>query len=205
MIAVNDIMRVVLNFDMPNSVIAQLVWHYLATAGTPETEASVLAFILNNAENAFAGILADISDLVSGNEIDMFVRDVAAAQWDGVAADLSVALDGTSVSDMLPHGDAAMMSFFTDLGRRKGRKFIMGYTENSITDGVWIGADVTQLGTAALIFDNDIATASLTIVPGNYNVDPTSALFETFQPWNKTVEISTICNYQRRRRPGVGM
>lgn len=205
MIAVGDVLRVVLSFQLPDSVIAQIVWHYQAVSGTPETPESVLTFVANNTHNAFAGILADMSDQVQGLIFDMLQWDYTNDRWDGVAALVTTSLDGTSIQDMLPHGVAPMVSFLTDLGRRRGRKYLPGWTENSITDGAWIAADLTQMGTFALIFDNDISSATLLLEPGNFNVDPLSAIFETFQPWNKTVLVNSFANYQRRRRPGVGI
>lgn len=205
MIDVSDVLRIVLTFTMPETTVAQLVWHYLVTAGTPETETSVLSFIVNNTVNAFAGILVDMSNQVAGDEFEMLKWDFTLNRWDGVANENTTSIDGVDTIDMLPHGVGPLTVFHTGVGRRRGRKFIPGYVEDTQDQGILDVGAAARLITHALIFDNDIASATLTSKPGNFNVDPLSPLFETFAEWNKTAGINTTIAYQRRRKAGVGI
>lgn len=205
MLASGDVLRIVLSIDEPETVLANLVWHYLVTSGSGGDEATALAAIDTMLQSAFGNINGDIFSLVTSSDLDMLKRDVPNHRWDGVASQASTAVNGLSGSHLLPHGTGPLVKFFTETGRRQGRKYIPGYTEASQAGSVMDAAHVTRLISFAQVFNDDIIAGPVTLGPGNYNTDALSVLYETFAEWSNTSSISTIASYQRRRKPGVGI
>lgn len=204
-IDLNDILRIVLHFIMPDSVVAQLVWHYLVTNGTGGDPATILTAIEGGLNVAFNFIEEDMSNQVESTEIDLLKWDTVNNRFDGIVSSAAVGVTGTNLNEMLPHGDAALVKLFTEVGRRQGRKFIPGYTEEAQDEGSLLGVAVTRLISFAGAFNNDVVSGGITLSPGNFNVEPASPLFETFAEWSNTSSISTIVAYQRRRKAGVGI
>lgn len=204
-INVNDILRVVLQFTMPGSTVSELVWHYLVTAGSGGADQDVIDDIVTAADLAFDNIVARMNNGIAGATADLFRWDSGLNRWDGLATGDATVIVATGANDMLPHGVAALVKFFTLVGRRQGRKFIPGFIETSQTGGEIVGAAVTDLVNFALDFHDDVVSAPVTLSPGNFNVDAASPLFETFAEWGGTIQIATTMAYQRRRKPGVGI
>lgn len=205
MLDLNDVIRIVVTLTMPDSVLAQLVYHYLVVAGSGADPATVLSAIATDLGGSFGFIEQDISDQVASSELEMFQWDFALDQFDGVASQALGNIAGTNANEMLPHGVAPVVKFFTETSRRQGRKFIPGYTEDTQDEGTLTGVVVTRLVTFATSFNDDIVSDGVTISPGNFNVDPLSSLFETFAQWSNSSAIATIIGYQRRRKAGVGI
>ena len=201
----NDVVRIVLSFLLPETVTAQLVWHYIVTAGTGGVPGTILAAILAAANSAFNGIEGDMVTGADSVEIDLLKWDFTANRFDGLANSVATSISGTSNASMAPHGVGPLVSFFTDTGRRRGRKFLPGYSEDSFIDGNLQAAPLSRLITFNAGFNDDVISGGITLAPCNFNTDELSPLFESVAEWSNTSAVATIAAYQRRRKPGVGI
>lgn len=205
MIDLNDVLRVVAEWDAPEGTVAQLVWHYLVTSGNNDDPQDVLDDIITSLNAAWANIEAYVSIDYLGSTIELFKYDMGNHQWDGVAADIMAAVDGGSGVDMVPHGAAGLVKMFTTAARRQARKYLFGIIETMTLNGNWTAAVVTALALFAADLDDQVAAPLTTLTFGTFNVDDTSPLYETFSPTNQVVQAEALPAYQRRRRPGTGI
>lgn len=204
-VAVNDIIRVVAEWDIPDGTIAQLVWHMHGASGASATDAVVGAAVLAALEAAWLNIDQDVSDTVTGSLIEIYRRDLVNHRWDGIDSRPITAADGTDASSMISHGAAGLFKIFTSLSRRQGRKYLMGMTEGKQDDGTLNPAPLTNLALFAAALDNPVTAGALTLNYGNFNTDPSSPFYETFATASGAVQAEGILAYQRRRRPGTGI
>lgn len=201
----NDILRVVAEWDAPQGTIAQLVWHYKVTNGSGGTPATVLAGILSQFDTAWLNIDQEISDEFLGSTMELYKYDSTLHQFDGIANTVMTNEDGTNINTYLAHGDALLVKWFTEANRRQGRKYMFGLTEAAISDGLYTAGAVSNFALFAADFDANIVASGVTLQYGTFNVDDTSALYETFSPGIQTVQAENLPAYQRRRRPGTGI
>lgn len=204
-IDINDVLRVVAEWDMPDGTIAQLVWHYLVTSGNGDDPVDVLDDIHTNLVAAFANVAAAVSDLVEGSTIELYQYDFGNHQFDGVATRTNSSNDGLSAADMTSHGVACLVKLFTESARRQARKYLFGIVESSIEDGTFNAALVTNAALFGADLDDAVSAPLVTLTYGTFNVDPASPLYETFSKTTQTVQAEAISGYQRRRRPGTGI
>ena len=204
-VAVGDYIRVVAEWDIPDGTIAQLVYHFHGATGSPATDTVVGGAVLAALHAAWLQIEDYVSDLVTGAELEVYLRDVANHQWDGIYTGVLTAADGADVTPMISHGAAGLVKIFTYAARRQGRKYLMGLTEGDNDDGSLVGAVTTALALFAADLDDPVTAGALTLNYGNYNTDPLSPLYETFATASQTVQAESIIAYQRRRRPGTGI
>lgn len=204
-ISVNDVVRIVAEWDVPEGTIAQLVYHYIAASGTTATEVQVLTAVEAALQAAWANLAARIDSTVLGATVEGFVWDFVLNQWDGIGAVPLIGADGTAVDEMLPHGAAGLVKILTAAARRQARKFVPGFAETQQGDGALVAAAVTDLALFGTDLDDDIAPGGLVMSFGTFNTEPTSALFETFSIASQSVQAESIFAYQRRRRPGTGI
>lgn len=205
MIDLNDILRVVFEWDGAIGTLAQLVWHYRVTAGNNEDPDDVLADIVTNFESAWANIDTYISDKWLSSTVELYQRDTALHQWDGVATTTSLNLDGATAADALPQGCAALVKVFTESARRQARKYVPGFIESQVTDGVILTTPLVALALFVADLDDSITSGTETLVFGTYNTLATSVLYETFSQQNGSAQVEANIAYQRRRRPGTGI
>ena len=205
MIDLNDVVRVVADWDGPNGAYSQLVWHYLVTAGNNEDPADVLDDIVTNFEAAWANIASVVSDAWASGSISLLQRDTSLHQWDGVAQTTSANLDGGSASDGIPPGAAALVKIFTQSARRQARKYVMGILEGSVTNGLLLASPMVALGLFVADLVDDVTSGTETLVMGTYNTIPTSVLYESFSENDDRAAVEAVIAYPRRRRPGTGV
>ncbi len=205
MIDATDVLRLVISAAMPDSVVAQLVIHYLATAGSGGDEATILTALAANIEAALTDMQAMISTGVSTTEADLLKYDPVLHQFDGIENEALSGFTGGDVGHMLPHGDALLLKFYTTFPRRQGRKYIYGLGEANQQGGTWSAALLVAAALASADFMDTIVSDGITLVPGTFNVTPASDYYETFEAFVNAGGINSFCDYQRRRRPGVGI
>lgn len=204
-VGVNDVVRIVAEWDVPDGTIAQMVWHYIGLSGTPATEFQVVTAAENNLDFAWDQIKGNIDDTVLGSTIEAFVWDFVLHQWDGIGQVAMVGIDGEAINEMLPHGAAGLVKIFTAAQRRQARKYVMGFVETAQADGTLLPAAIVDLGLFAADLDDQLFPGSLIMNFGVFNTEPTSDLFETFSAAVGSVQAEGIFAYQRRRRPGTGI
>lgn len=205
MIGVGDVVRIVAEWDIPDSTIAQLVWHITGTVGAAQTELVVLASAMAHLEAAWLHIDQDISENVLGSTFSILLWDFALNRWDGVGDAALLNADGSNVTDMIAHGVSALAKIFTGQARRQARKYIMGYCENNLEDGTLSAAALVQIALFAGALDNPFNAGALTLAFCTFNTDTESPLYETSSIASGSVQAESIAAYQRRRRPGTGI
>ncbi len=204
-IGVTDVLRVIVTWDMPQSTVAKIVYHYLVTTGTTATEAEFIAAAIALFETAWALIDDRVADNVTGSTMAIQKYDFVNHQWDGIEEDVLEASDGISAAQMLSHGDAGLIKILTQSARRQCRKYLPGLTEDALTDGILSVATVVDLALFGSALDANLLAGDITALYGSFNTDVESVLYETFSQRLGTVIGEAVPAYQRRRRPGTGI
>lgn len=202
---VDDVIRVVAEWDMVGGTIAQLVYHFKGASGTAVADATLGAAIEAALQAAWANISGRIANDMVGGDITTFKWDFALSQFDGIDITPMVGIDGEVSTSMLTHGAAALIKIFTTKPRRQARKYLPGLGSGEVSDGFVQALALSDLALFAADLDDDLVAGSLTLEYGVFNTDPLSALFETFAAASGEVEAESIIAYQRRRRPGTGI
>ena len=202
---VTDVVRVVAQWNMPESTISQMVYHYLGASGSSVSAAVLATAVEAQLQTSFANISARIHETVLGDVIQLSQWDFTLNQWDGIATVAMVGIDGVEAGEMLPHGAAGLVKISTALPRRQARKYVPGLAETQQGDGIIIGVALTDLALFAAALDSNLVAGSLTLNYGVFNTEPASPLFETFSAASGAVEAEGAVAYQRRRRPGTGI
>lgn len=109
---------------------------------------------------------------------------------------------GTAATDALPQGVAGLVTFSTNVNRRRGRKFIPGLTEGGVAAQLWGSAVLTALGDYAAQL-----LATLTGGPTDFSMQYVVTAGDDPLAYSLPTEalVRDIPAYQRRRKPGVGM
>lgn len=204
-IDVGDVVRVVAEWDGPGGMLAQMVYHLKGKTGTAETPAVVAAAALTAMELAWTFIDNDLDNQIIGTVQELLQWDFTLNRWDGIDTRPYAALAGLTVGEIQAHGVAGLVKIFTVAARRQGRKYVPGYAENNISDGVIAPGALTNLALFASSLDNDVVAGALTLAFGTFNTEPTSPLFETFSEASQSVQAEGVVAYQRRRKPGTGI
>ena len=204
-VAVGDVIRVVAEWDGPGGMLAQMVYHYIGDSGAPATFGQVGTNVLAAHQAAWLHIdNALVSTLVATVQ-EILKWDFTLNRWDGIDTRPFTALDGLTVGEMSPHGNAALVKLFTASARRQARKYVPGFLETQVANGALIAGFLTNLGLYALDLDDDVVAGALTLSFGTFNTDPLSPLFETFSKSSGSVQAESVSAYQRRRKPGTGI
>lgn len=198
--AVNDVYRVTANFQGWDGQLLQWVWHYIQTeAGTAATTA-ILNTIRTVLEAVWADLDAWINSQVIGQTLDLATFDPMLGQWNTVDNVTIAHLVGGTLNPGASFNVAPYVTFFTDLARSRGKKFIFGVTENGLTSGAVEALLLADLATAAAAWVQDIIPNQITMAPGNFNTTT-----QAFHQWDKaTVGVGSYTGSQYRRLPGRG-
>ena len=115
---VGDVVRVVAQWAMPESTIAQMVYHYIGASGSSVADVTLANAIEGQLTTAWVNIEDVISDEVVGENLELFKWDFANHQWDGLTVTPMVGIDGANVTDLSAHGVAALVKIMTAKNRR---------------------------------------------------------------------------------------
>lgn len=201
-ISEGDILRIVPSLLFPDDVIMQNVFHLVLTTinGTGD-EADVTVDAAEYVQDIYDEFLANYVAEIDGDVIKVYVYDSIDDDFDEIGNDLLV-IGGSAATEMLPHGVALMQSFFTTDPDVQGRKYWGGFPEGNQEAGSWIGNVLTSAvaAAAALVGTFTASVGGNVYQPVVWSPTKTSAL-----GYSGVVDTNTIVNYQRRRRPGVGI
>lgn len=198
--AQGDIFRATAQFAMPQGTIAQWVWHYVQSSTGDPALSLVVAAIATALEAAFLNMDQYIVPEVQGETLELAVYDSAAGVFDTVRSEDISDIQGSSVNQMLPHQDAAVVKMYTNVGRSIGKKFIMGMDENGQDESVIVSAYLSAFALFAADLDDDVTGGGVTLTPGNF-----ARATGNFREYNGTVEALATVGSCDRRRPGTGI
>lgn len=204
-IGVSDVVRCIATFNMPESTISQLVYHFIGNTGTTATDAEMVTAALAHFQAAWTNIDNRVSDQVQGDILEVQKYDFVLHQWDGIGQATFTAADGLSTADMLAHGTCGLVKILTVAARRQCRKYVPGLTETELTDGLFSTATVVDLALFGSALDQNLIAGGLTSLFCSFNTDSTSVLYETASTRLGAVTATNLPAYQRRRRPGTGI
>lgn len=196
----NNIIKITIIIELPLNTIANLVYHMRhlsATANDDQLAADDLATKLALDFNTH--IANRLSTAVTWTQLEWAVYDSVAQEFNTTAVSNITGATGTALGGMTPHIDAGIVTFFTSVAKRQGRKYIPGLDETQITDSQIGAAMLVDLALWGAAFDSNLVFDGVTYNQGVFSV-PLGYL-----PFNNTVAANDITGSQIRRRPGRGI
>jgi hypothetical protein len=197
-----DVLKIVASLVYPDDVIMMNVFHVVATTIVGDgAEDDVVLDLAQYAFNIYNELAASVGEDMDDDILKMYVYDSIDEDFDEIGSSLW-SLGATQTGELLPHGVALMQTFYTIDPDVQGRKYWGGFTELDQVDGSW----ASQILANAVLAADEIVGTYVGVETGS-----------TYQPvvWSPTqlnaflysgvVISNSIVNYQRRRRPGVGI
>jgi len=201
-ISPGDILSVVQSISMPDTVIAQNVFHFIASGTSTVTDAVATATVEVFLENFYDELAGRISSAVSLFEANINVMEFTiGVGWEVVrnvgTANPSVTFGATG--DMLPHASAAVITADTSIPKRGSRKSIPGCAEAEVDNSEVTSTLLSALALAAIEWLTDTPlSATLDLVSSTLsNLGITIPL--------TAVTVPDVIGSQRRRKPGIGI
>lgn len=195
-----DIIKLTLEYLYPGAGTALNVFHY-AYLGADIDDATAVAALLDWADNDWgdtwdnmAATTATLANAVfeTVNVAGEILRDLGTEVIDRV---------GTNGAEVLPAGVAGYLSANTATPGVRGSKYVPGFSETAVSEGVLTAATAAQM--AQLLLDY---MATINVSPGN-NFFPVvrSTKVAGFPRLLTAGTINLLPAYQRRRKEGVGI
>jgi hypothetical protein len=198
--AIGDVARVVATFTGTDTQLVQWVWHYVVTAGGTQVWDAIADAIVAQLATAFDEIDLMVENGYTGNTLEVLLYDSGANEFNGVALKDISTIDGGADADALPANVAPYVTFFTDIPKSRGKKFIFGWIETQIADGVVSAAGLAALALFAAHFNNVVTDGSSSLAPGNFNAE-----LQRFLTWSASeIGVGVFSGSQYRRLPGRG-
>lgn len=198
-IAADDVIRVAVEYDMPESQKAFNVLGMKCISGTC-TDLELLTALATYVNGAWATLAGSIH-----NQVELASCRVTKMSWQTTEWVVSAVLGSfipsftpTDANDMLPHAVSGVIVMPTVKPTSRGRINIPGIGEDRQADSLLTSAGATALANFAVAIRTAIApgTASLYYaVLGNDGTARTST----------SADVNGILGSQRRRKPGVGI
>lgn len=201
-VVTGDILRVVASLLWTDGNINQNVFNAVVTGGAGPWDDSDIA---DDAEawldNMYANLTSGMSDEIDGNEVVVYKYDTVHDDWDEVFSQ-SWTFDPTGATDQIARGVAGLVRLWTTDPDVQGKKYIPGWTDGNMADGLYTGPSLVNfLAFAAdwyLPFAGAVSGATWT--PGVWSVVAKALLAGVDH-----VATSSIPAYQRRRKRTVGI
>lgn len=198
-ISVDDVLRLTLDYDMPEQVEANNVIGLLCTSGSC-TDAQ----FLTAAATWVNAILATIVGAVH-NQVDCQSGRVTKMIWTGAAWEVDLIIgtilptwSPTSAVDMLPHAVSPYVTLETLAPRRKGKVKLLGFAEDTQADSILTAAAATAMG-------NFITALRTAFTPGSASISYAVLGDDGNARLSTAGLVRGIVGSQRQRRPGVGI
>jgi hypothetical protein len=201
-VTAGEIIKAVATHHLPDNVISQSVWYWIADFDSDQTNTAVLAAVANKIEAFYADLASQIYDATS-------LGDVVVNKWshdpvDGWVTGPLVGVDSLSdtfsqATSMAPHSVAMIITAFTQDVNTRSRKSIGGQSDNIATVSDLIGTAVTALTNALAEW----------LTP--YEISSGNDLVPVVPAKSGVVEyllyglISGLVGSQRQRKPGIGV
>ena len=201
-VVTGDILRIVASMLWTDGNVNQNVFNAVVTgAGGPFDDSDILDDAEAWLDDMYANLTANISDELDGNEVIVYKWDAGDQDWDEVGSQ-AWTWNPSAVPDQLPRGVAGLVRLWTEDADVQGKKYIPGYTEDAIADGLFGGGVVTGLLSFAADWYLPFAGvgSGATWTPGIWSV-----VGLVFKAAVDHFASTTIPAYQRRRKRNVGI
>jgi len=202
----NDKYQVRMFYALPDGVEAENVWGYALADPAPDnpSNADILAAISARQTAYLAYLSPWLADVVTVTYTQVDRVEWNVDFWETVEHLGTIAhnVTGSEVTEMLPHGVAAVITAYTSHPRVRCRKFFPGLAEGDCSGSTLLPALQTDLTSmAALWLTGIVVTGAAKLYAQALSVS--GAYAGTVSPL-VAAAISPIMGYQRRRKPGVG-
>lgn len=201
-ISSGTVLRVVATMLWTDGNVMQNVFNAVIAGGSDPYDADdVVAEAITWLGVMYANIVGAVSDEVDGSEITVYEYDSIDDDWDEVGSG-AFSWDPTATSDQLPRGNACLINLKTLDPDVNGKKYIGGWTESNVADGLLSAASLAILIDFAIDWFTGFtgATTGATWTPGVWS--PTNTVFKAARD---AAVVPAIMAYQRRRKRGVGI
>jgi hypothetical protein len=199
-VEVGDILRVVMEYSLPNSSTALNVFYFLVSEFSGSNSDCVQDFV-EFAEDEWGPDWDDIASAdadIVGIEVDSMNLNGTVKENIGSAA---VTVPGTVGGQISASAVSGYIKADTDIPKTRGSKYIPGWTENFLSNSLWDSTAVAKL--LALLTTYMLRYTSPTN-NNSYNPGVISRLPGTFVEFNETGDVTDVAAYQRRRKLNVG-
>lgn len=197
-----DILRVVASMLWTDGNVNQNVYNALLSgAGSPWTDEDIADDAAAWLANMYANLISLVSDNLDGNEVIVYKYDPIDADWDEVSSE-TFSWNPTGAADQLPRGTAPLVQLWTEDPDVQGKKYMPGFIETFLTDGLYTAGTLTSLLAFAADWFTPFAgaTSGATWTPGVWSVAQSA-----FKTGVDHIAASAIPAYQRRRKRNVGI
>lgn len=201
-ITTGTVLKAVVSMLWTDGEIAQNVYNFVITGGSgPWDEEDVVSDIIDYLDDLYATITLYVSDNLDGNSVYVYEYDSVDDDWDEIGSD-SFSWDPTQVSENLPRPCAGLVRVWTTDPDVQGKKYIPGFTEASVVDGVLAGAVLPAMVDFGDTWWAPVvgALTTGTITPGVWSVAGT-----VFKAAIEHYAVNAIVAYQRRRKRNIGI
>lgn len=201
-VTAGDILKVVatvvwLDGNLMQNVFAALI----AGGGSPFDDGDVVDDAVSWVGLMFAEVVGLISDECDGSQVQVYKYDSGDDDFDEVGT-APWTWNPTATDHQLPRGVAALLNAKTVDPDVQGKKYIGGFTEGGLVDGLWPGTTITDLATFGdewvVPFTGAVSGADWS--PGVWSPKHTDIFLFSGQNI-----VPAIPAYQRRRKRGVGV
>jgi hypothetical protein len=195
----NSIIRVAAKFLLANASEIVNVYHFVMDSVGDVDEADVLDDVLSLVEGLMANVTGQYSTTMSLDEVEVWVRNVAADRWDLVGA-----IDGTwagsvATSEIMPAAVSPLVVADTVDAHSRGRKYLPPLNEAGVLSLLLTSAALTAFGNFLDDYGSTYVGTYAEWIPGVWQV-----VAKAFAAFTGSGKVTTQPAYQRRRKAGVG-
>jgi hypothetical protein len=202
MFATGTIFKAAVTIDMPRVQLAQNVFYFHVSNPASEmiSAAEVVTAIADWCDDFYTWLQPLVATDVTVDFVDVDNIAWVVDKWEtiGNLGTGVISNTGESISDMLPHACAPVITAKTMAPKSRGRKFIAGVTENNVDDSIPTGDLLTDLLGAAVVWLTDISLGT------SFDLEPCITCIDGVMRLLVSTVISTVVGSMRRRKPGVG-
>lgn len=201
-VSVGDILRIVATVAWTDGNIMQNVFNALIVgSGGPFDDDDIVTDSVSWVVNMWDNMRTDLSDQLNSSQVQVYKYDAVGDDWDEVGTGAWIQTF-TEIDDQLPRGAAALVLARTENPDSLGKKYIGGYCENALTNGLYTAGIITEMLAFAAdwILEFTGAASGADFDPGVWSV-----VNKVLYDFVDNIQASTIPAYQRRRKRGVGV
>jgi len=196
----SNIIRLTINYRLPNNDIAQNVTHFQYLDAPTLTDEEVL----DDLEPWVVG-WSQVWELLGSTAVDLETFEASvytiANKFIGLG-ERSLNITGNAVTDMLPPGVAGLITRQVSGTSGTAKKFLVGQTEGQQDQGVFDIPSVALMASVGIAWNRN--PDFYVGVTNNYNQVAFKKQYNIGYLMNPTVTVNPIVAYQRRRKQNVG-
>jgi hypothetical protein len=199
---VGTILKVVCTLVADDASLIQNVFGaVIGGSGGPFDEDDIVSDLTDWVDTMYGNLTGRIKSTIDPSEVKVYEYDAVDDDFDEVGTGVPTFVT-SNTGATLPRGVAVLINAKTTDPDVNGKKYIGGLTEDAWGDGAWISAALADIADFATDWYTPFvgAASGATMAGGIWS--PTN---KNFYLLSGTFIVPVTANYQRRRRPGVGV